>query len=86
LPVNSAGSTLADNSLAITKVGATDSRYWINVINTTATEPDGTSNKKVFNQAYKNELNNYLNAHPACPTNVIGWLKNIKDQIPLQLE
>jgi hypothetical protein len=27
LPVNSAGSTLADNSLAITKVGATDSRY-----------------------------------------------------------
>jgi hypothetical protein len=29
-------------------------------------------NQNIFNQAYKDGLNNYLNAHPTCSKNVIG--------------
>jgi hypothetical protein len=31
-----------------------------------------TYNQNVFNQAYKDELNNYIINHPACPADVAG--------------
>jgi hypothetical protein len=44
---------------------------------------DGKSNQSVFNQAYKNGLNNYIKNHNSCPTNVKGWLKDIIKNIQI---
>jgi hypothetical protein len=57
--------------------------FSINVIQTTLQQPGNDYNQNIFNKRYKNGLDNYITNHSTCPKNVIDWLKDIINQIPI---